>query len=389
MKNKLVTNMYALVIGRSFPEEKTGMMGIFEFEQAVALNKYGIKSVYAFCDTRSIKSLRLVNSIHMKTNNIHVYGYYFPIGGLPRKLFDNIKTTMYKRLLNKIINKMGKPTVIYIHFPLLTLTEKIWELLKALSVPIIITEHWSKVQLKTIESYRVGFLKMIVEESDDFNCVSQPLRKSVIELTNTSKKIDIIPNMVKPSFRYENKNKHYSRFEFIFIGRLVHTKRIGLLIEAFSNAFRDHKNVYLNIVGDGPLFTSLQKMINELGMSERIIMHGFQPRDKTATLLKQSDVFVSASVVETFGVPFIEAMACGKPVIGVENGPISSYINDSNGLLFKEDDIEDLITCLKTMLEKKHKYNSKQISHFAINTFSEAAIANKLITKINYLINRY
>src|SRR5699024_6226829 len=127
------------------------------------------------------------------------------------------------------------------------------------------------------------------------------------------------------------------------MGRLVESKRIDFLIKAFSDIFMDNKNIYLNIIGDGPLFSKIKNQIQNLRMEERIKMHGFLSREKTAHILKKSHVFVSASILETFGVPFIEALACGKPVIGIKNGPIDKYINDSNGILFEQDDINDLM----------------------------------------------
>lgn len=370
--------MYALVVGRAYPDKKTGMLGIFEFEQAVALNKHGLKSVYAFCDTRSIKSLRVLNYVHFDQENVPVYGYHFPIGGFPRKVFDSLKTSIFKRLLNKVINEQGKPDIIHVHFPLINLNEQIWDLIKGLKVPIIVTEHWSKVQLKVIEPYRIELLKKIVHESDSFNCVGEKLKQSVIELTNTTKNIQVIPNMVNPIFSYEEQPPK-NKFEFIAIGRLVETKRFGLLIDAFSKAFPDNNNVYLNIVGDGPLYKKLKEQIENIGMNDRIFMHGYLQREKTADLLKKSDAFVSASVIETFGVPFIEAMACGKPVIGIKDSSIETYINESNGELFEQDNIKELINSLVKLYKNKQNYDAKKISKAANYLFSETAVIKKLL----------
>lgn len=375
--------MYALVIGRSFPDMKTGMMGIFEFEQAVALNKYGFRSVYAFCDNRSIKSLRILNYVHFD-KNIPIYGYHLPIGGLPRKVFDSIKASLFSRLLKKILMDQGKPSIVHVHFPLINLNTEIWNMLKSLKIPIVVTEHWSKVQLKTIEPYRVQLLKKIVNESDSFNCVGEELKKSVIDLTNTSKEIQITPNMVEPIFNYTKEKETKNRFDFISIGRLVETKRFGLLIEAFSEAFYNQKDVFLNIVGDGPIYNELRTKIKNLNMSDRIIMHGFQSRENTAEILKKCDAFVSASVIETFGVPFIEAMACGKPVIGIEDSPISGFINQTNGVLFKKDDLNDLISSLKKIYFMRKEFDNKNISLQVQSTFSEESVVKQLINIYNH-----
>src|SRR5699024_11612517 len=116
---------------------------------------------------------------------------------------------------------------------------------------------------------------------------------------------------------------------------------------------------------------------------DRIIMHGFLPREQTADLLRESDAFVSASVLETFGVPFIEAMACGKPVIGVEDGPIDRYINKDNGILIKMDDQVSVMNAFKAIYINQKGYREEEISKTAINLFSEESVA-KQIVKIYY-----
>lgn len=376
--------MYTLVIGRAFPSEETGMMGIFEFEQAAALKKYGMDTVYAFCDTRSVKSLRKLNYQSFEKENVPVYGYHFPIGGAPRKILDFLKYKKYEKLLRTIIKNHGRPSYIHIHFPLLTLNDKIWLLLKSLQIPIVVTEHWTKVQKQEIEPFRVQLLQEIVEEAKAFICVSELLKNSVLELTNTIKEITVIPNMLNKNFYFDEKIKaNPDEFHFIAIGRIAEVKRFEFTVEAFSKAFPDNDNLKLNIVGNGPLYNQVEQRIKELNMENRIIMHGFLQRDKTADLLRRSDAFVSASVLETFGVPFIEAMACGKPVIGVLNGPLDEHILRNSGILFKPDNMEDLVAKLIRIYEEKNEVNSNIISEYALSNFSECAVSRKILNLYN------
>lgn len=375
--------MYALVVGRAYPDEKTGMMGIFEYEQAVSVNNHGFKTVYAFCDTRSIKRLRVFNYVNKKSNDISIYGYHFPIGGLPKKIFDQLKQKRFKKLLEIIIEKEGKPSIIHVHFPLLNLNMEIWSFLKKLNVPIVLTEHWSKIQLKELEQYRVDLLNVIVEESNSFNSVGEKLKESIQEITNTDKEIQVIPNMVSPAFYYNKGLASTNDFIFIAIGRLVETKQFDFLIDVFSKTFRENDKVFLNIVGDGPLYNKLRIQINDLNMNDRIVMHGFLPREKTAEMLQKSNAFVSASIIETFGVPFIEAMACGKPVISIENGPLDSYIDETKGELFKQGNKKDLENKLLKIYTNRSYYDGEVISSDAYNNFSESAIISKIIRIYN------
>lgn len=371
--------MKVLTIGRTYPDKRTGMMGVFEFEQAQALSKYGCKVIYAFCDTRSIKSLRRYGSYYKENNNINVYGYHLPIGGLPQKIFSIIKRQYFKKVLSKILTNEGTPDIIHIHFPLLNLTDEIWDLLKEINRPIVVTEHWSKVQTKELEPFRINLLKRIVEEADEFISVGELLRKSVVELTDTKKEVKVIPNMVSPLFYYDSSEKeNRNTYEFVAVGRLVNLKKFDVVIEAFTKAFKHNKNVNLTIIGGGPLYNKLNRQIEELDMISRIYMTGFLTRNETAKKVRQSDVFVSGSVLETFGVPFIEAMASGKPVIGVKGGSIDIYINDSNGILYDANNVDHLASTLHSLYQNRNKYNEEQIADKARNLFSEQAIVERL-----------
>lgn len=372
--------MYALVIGRALPEKETGMMGIFEFEHAAALRNHGYEAVYSFCDTRSIKYLKKYGFINKRKNEVFVYGYHLPIGGIPRRLFKGIKIWHFRKMINGIIKDKGVPDVFHVHFPLLTLTDSMWDYLKLFNRPIIVTEHWSKVQSKELLPHYVGLLKKIVNEAAVFICVGEQLRNSVIELTDTKRDLEVVPNMIKPVFYYEEANAEKIRYEFIAIGRLIEEKRFDLIIKAFAKAFKHNANLHLHIVGDGPVFNQLKRQISDLCMEKRITMHGFLLREETADLIRKSDAFVSASIMETFCVPFIESMACGKPVIGIHEGPIDDHINGENGIQFKKNDLGDLVEALKKMYEKRGAYDGEKISETALSIFSEGAVTKRLDT---------
>src|SRR5699024_4114650 len=324
IKNYRRINMYTLVIGRAFRAKETGMMRIFEFEQAAALNKYGMSTVYAFCDTRSIKTLRKLNYKEFTNENVPVYGYHFPIGGMPRSIFDKLKTNKYKNLLKKIIENHGKPGIIHIHFPLITMHFSIWEYLKQLNVPIVCTEHWSKVQNKEIEPFRKKLLIKLLQESDKYTTVNYELKNVILELTKLNKKVEVIPNMVSKEFTFVQREIKKNVIQFIAIGRLVKDKRYLELIKSFYNAFQNTEDVELLIIGNGPEEKPLQKLINQFDLKNKVKLMGFMSRDNVAKKLQESDIYVSASKTETFGVPYIEALACGTPIIGKKNGVIEN-----------------------------------------------------------------
>lgn len=372
--------MNLLVIGRGYPEVETGMIGIFEYEQAEAISKLykeSVKIVYAFSDNRSIFRLRRFKSITKNDRNIITHGRYFPIGGFPISLFNKIKTKLSLDLLKRVIKKHGKPDVIHIHFPIITLTEEIWGYLVSLQSKIVITEHYTRVQNKELTTQQIKLLKKIANQADKFLCVNDILPKVIEELTGVNREYIVVPNVVSSVFS-NTAESNDDIYRFIALGRLVKVKKFDLVIEAFSKRFKDNPNVELIIVGDGEEYEALKTKVSSLKMENKIRLTGFLNREKTAQLLGNSNAYVSASTVETFGVPVIEAMSCGKPVIVADTSPIKQYINNDRGLLFSVNNVNDLADKMEIMYKQRSNYNHQYISDYAERNFSDVAVAKQL-----------
>ncbi|MBR6580133.1 MAG: glycosyltransferase [Ruminococcus sp.] len=371
------------VIGRTVPEVKTGMMGIFEFEQAQALQRYGedVQVSYLFADNRSVKVLRTCGKDCRIKDEVALCGNYLPVGGLPQCLFQPLKSSCMLNAIKKC-EKNGAPDAIHVHFPLLTMTEKIWKKLKSYGVPVLVTEHWSKVQTKNLETFRVNLLKKIVYEASEFICVGHLLRKSVMELTGTKRDISVIPNMVSPLFFPANENSNDDKFRFFAVGRLVPGKRFDIVIEAFAKSFKDNENVQLIVAGGGELADVLKNQIKNLGIEKQVTMTGPIEREKVAELMRQVDCFVSASVLETFGVPFIEAWCSGKPVIGVKPSSIEVYLHDANGILVPPDDVDSMAQAMIFMKNERNRFSSDSIASEAEKKFSQSSVAMDLLQRM-------
>ena len=104
--------------------------------------------------------------------------------------------------------------------------------------------------------------------------------------------------------------------------------------------------------------------------------------------MSKCDAFVLASKYETFGVVYIEALASGKPVIGTYNGGAEDIINDSNGLLVKVDDINDLGNAMKKIIKNINIYNSEEIRNDCIEKYSKKKIIKDIINEYNNVLER-
>jgi glycosyltransferase involved in cell wall biosynthesis len=132
----------------------------------------------------------------------------------------------------------------------------------------------------------------------------------------------------------------------LFVGRMAGNKRIDLLIEALARIKEQVPNTKLLLVGDdrgNPAFPEVvaaaRSRAAELNVEQDVIWTGRV--DSVAPFFRLADVYVTASLHEGFGVPLIEAMASGLPVVASRSGAMPWVLDDA-GLMCKPGDAEDL-----------------------------------------------
>jgi glycosyltransferase involved in cell wall biosynthesis len=138
----------------------------------------------------------------------------------------------------------------------------------------------------------------------------------------------------------------------LFVGSLIPRKATHLLIEAFSNVRKQHPLARLMIVGDGPLRGELEKMIQQNNLGGFVSMEGPKSQAELRTYYSAADLFVLPSLMESFGLVFVEAMLCGCPVIGTPEALKEILPSDENGFFIPPGNVLTLTTCIQRALER-------------------------------------
>jgi glycosyltransferase involved in cell wall biosynthesis len=105
-----------------------------------------------------------------------------------------------------------------------------------------------------------------------------------------------------------------SRFEVLHVSSTIPRKRIDVLLEMFSRFHRNHPDARLVRVG-GALTCEQQRLAERLNVTGALVQLPFQERPQLAALYRRASVVVLPSDREGFGLPVVEAMACGTAVI--------------------------------------------------------------------------
>lgn len=121
-------------------------------------------------------------------------------------------------------------------------------------------------------------------------------------------------------------------FLFGIVAALVEYKDHENLLRAFSIAVNEQPNLKLLIVGDGKLWSKIDKLIDDLGLRSCVHMLGF--RTDIPDLMKLFNGFVLSSYMDGLGVSLIDAMSAGLPIVCTDAGGFSEIIkNNLNGIM--------------------------------------------------------
>lgn len=196
-------------------------------------------------------------------------------------------------------------------------------------------------------------IKNVLKKADCVLAVSNALRHEIIAtgVEGISDKTRICWNSVdidkfspKENNSFRQENGLTDKPIVLFVGNLIKRKNVESLLEAKKIANSDY---YLVIVGDGPLFKKLKKTVVDDNIRD-VIFTG--SRTDVENIIPSCDVLVLPSLSESFGLVLIEALACGKPVIGSNVGGITEIITDDVGLLVNPNKISSIASAIDKVI---------------------------------------
>jgi glycosyltransferase involved in cell wall biosynthesis len=125
-----------------------------------------------------------------------------------------------------------------------------------------------------------------------------------------------------------------------YIGNLHPRKNLVTLLEAFSLLRERGLEHRLAVIGGGGLgrlnnteYRKLMFRVEDLGLQEEVIFTGYVPDERLKSLLVRADMLVFPSIYEGFGLPPLEAMACGVPVITSARASLPEVVGEAAILL--------------------------------------------------------
>ena len=152
------------------------------------------------------------------------------------------------------------------------------------------------------------------------------------------------PNDVEEYYKGEKNNDVFS---IVYAGMLIPLKKVDVTLRALGS-LKDRYDFRFTIIGEGEERGNLEALAQELGIADRVEFRGRVKRWEVLEEMGKADCFAMASSPETFGLTYLEAMACGCYTIGSKGEGIDGVMVDGeNGTLVTPDSVEEMAAALE------------------------------------------
>ena len=306
-----------------------------------------------------------------------------------KKLYNYRLSSFFSAKAYQYIRKW-KPDVIHIHTDIgIGIFGKITAFF--LKVPTVVTYHTMYEDYTHYAGFLKGlasrvvkqFSKSIAEQCTEF--ISPSLKtKEKIRSYGVDRYINIVPTGIDFSrFQLasldrnklaEIKNRWILPGEKVLLslGRVAKEKSMEVIVKGFAKVIQSgEEHIRLLMVGDGPDRHGLIDLANQLGISDKVSFVGAVPIQEVPYYYQVADVFVSASLTETQGLTFMEAMVSDRLVLCRFDENLAELIrHQQTGFIFSDE--EDFVRQVKTIfnLTKEKREQIKGDVATAVNRYS-------------------
>jgi alpha-1,3-rhamnosyl/mannosyltransferase len=208
----------------------------------------------------------------------------------------------------------------------------------------------------------------LLRHADAVIAVSDATRRDVLRFTRTDpERITVIPEGIGPAFRpataeavAEVRAKLRLEGPFLLaVGTFDPRKRIALLADVVRRVRTDH-DIALVIAGDqGTFIASVTAELARAGLGEHARVIGHVTNDDLVSLYTGAAVFVFTSAYEGFGLPPLEAMACGTPAVVFDNSSIAE-VSGGAASVVRDGDTAAMAAAINRLLDDPEEHERQR-----------------------------
>lgn len=193
--------------------------------------------------------------------------------------------------------------------------------------------------------------------------------------------------------RLENKYQTRGKKVLLYLGALKKRKNLFFLLECLKGLSVIYGKEWICLIsGRGKDFEVLKKQTKLLGLSDKVRFCGYIPENEKITMLNLCDIFLFPSLLEGFGMAAVEAMACGKPVIALNNASLPEIIKSGEtGFLVSQGDKKEYIARIFYLIknDKERSEMGRRAASYVKKTFNWDKCAEKVMSSYRDFADSY
>ena len=177
---------------------------------------------------------------------------------------------------------------------------------------------------------------------------------------------------------------------FLYLGVVHFSKGVDTLIEALTFVRQDLPNIKVHCIGDSQsTHPRLKSMIAKEGLEKYIVFHRWVSQSTIPCYYKSADFCVFPSILESFGIVILEAMASGTPIIASDIAAFKELLkHETTGLFFKKSNPQDLGKALVRLASDKNlRLRLSENARRAVQPYDWENVANKYLKLYRNLVN--
>lgn len=302
-------------------------------------------------DAASVHTQRWAESFRDQGDDVHVASFrpaqiagvqvhLLPTFGLGRAGYL-LTVPLLQRLCARL-----RPAVVHAHY----LTSYGFVAAAARLRPLVVTAWGSDVLLSPQESVASRWLTGVaLRNADEVTTVAAHMNAGVIAMGAAASRVTVLPfgvdtDLFKPPV---GMREAVPPLRIISTRNFTSLYSVHTLVEAARQLHAGGMALRLDLVGDGPLRSSLQAQVVAAGLQDLAQFHGHVDHPRLAQLLGAAHVYVSTAVSDGSSVSLNEAMACGCFPVAPDIAANAQWVRQGdNGLMFKTGDANALATCI-------------------------------------------
>jgi glycosyltransferase involved in cell wall biosynthesis len=246
------------------------------------------------------------------------------------KVFQPSKVTA---LLSQYVQKYGLPDIINTHGIAAIRPVNRWA--SKNKIPIIHHEHLIIYARSAFPIKLLVLAKLFYPRVKKIIAVSNYQSGTIVPLTSTP--VVCIPPIIDEAFfKLSTEKLVDDGFHLVSVGDLDPIKGHSFIIEALNLLKKRNIKFTFHLIGDGPLLSEIIQQCKKYQLTDSVIFHGKRSRKEICTIFQKCQLYISGSILESFGLHIAEALAGGLFVVTTDCKSVHDYIKWYSGTIVEK-----------------------------------------------------